>query len=52
MDGPAAGVVDISCYVDITAVQCSLLRGLWVLFPLALTGIVFYSSPPPPGAVK
>lgn len=52
VDGLAAGVVDTSCYVDITAVQFSLLRWLWGLFPLALTGIVLFSSPPPPLAVK
>lgn len=52
VDGRAAGVVDTSCHVDITAVQFSLLRGMWGLFPLALTGIVFFSSPPPPAAVK
>lgn len=52
VDGLAAGVVDTSCYVDITAVQFSLLRRLWGLFPLALTGIALFSSPPPPLAVK
>lgn len=52
MDGLAAGVVDISCFADITAVQFSLLGRMWGLFPLALIGIVLFSSPPPPVAVK
>lgn len=52
MDGPAAGVVDTSCYVDIIAVPHSLLRRLWVLLPFTLIGIVFFSSPPPPVAIK
>lgn len=52
VDGLAAGVVDTLCYVDITAAQFSLLRRMWGLFPLALSGIVFFSSPPPPVPVK
>lgn len=52
MDGLSAGVVDASCHADIIVVQYSLLRRLWVLFPLALIGIVFVSSPPPLVAVK
>lgn len=52
VDGLAAGVVHTSCYVGVTAVQLSLLRRMWALFPLALSGIVFFSSPPPPVPVK
>lgn len=50
--GLAAGVVDASCYVDITAAQLSLLRRMWGLFPPALIGIVFFSSPQAPVPVK